>query len=1162
MVQPVITMAGWQQAAVGALLSLVCVIAHVDAAVTAPEPPSTVVVSAYGSTSLLVEYDESYFDGGSEVTSYKVEWDPNPGTREVQAVTTSVYVGPNEIQQIETSYEKALEQKVVATIASDVNEVQTITTRANRAETISGSFTVVFDTSDYGGSLETSAPISYDAAANGTDRTSVKEILEAMLNVGEVEVSREPASVDEGVNGAYQWSVTFLSDENKGNIPQLRLGQSNLVATGVGIEFGTTTQGSEIDGSFSLSFNGFTTADLDYDATSSEVTAALVALDSITSVDVYRSGPDVNRGYAWTITFTGDENSGNVGALTATSALEGVNATIFVCESGDTAGNCANHTSMDGNSVSGFLGLQFGGATANVSAFATASEMKSAFEDDLGLGSVSVLRSGPSFQMGYVWQISFLELAGDVDAVVLDTSTLDGDAEVTEYRKGTSQEIQELVVDGAGATFALQFQDAAGQNYSTNSMTIASCDDDDTIVDELEALAAVGTISVNCSVDGGDYVFSLEFVDNAGDLNELLARDVTGDVSISTVIDGTSEALGGSFTVSFDGQRTGFLPHDVSAIELKTALETLETGGIVDVERSDVDPNNGYTWYVTFLSRMDVDTLLETDTTSLTGTVAAASTNVEVAGVIAPFDSGSGGLALGSTVITDTDARAVVIDGLEAGVQYFVRVTASNIMGYGDAKYSSPPYGIPASSAPTAPTEVTLEVSSSNSLIVSWNDPVSDGSYGVDEFRVEWFTAQIADEVQQVKVAVEANQPTVQVLSTRALDVDEVQLVRIESTYGGTPAVEEQTIECDADSGCFVLSLNGFSTICIDHDASRSEVRSALLDVDGVNTVSVSFEAGMSTICSPYAGSALPKATVTLTDVDGFSGDIPLLTVDVTDLGGNKIVDIEETVAGSAGLSGSFTVSLYGETSDEIAVGDAGTGIAAFLGSAASVVELQNDDFGATVSVTFDDSDYDGVVDALTLDPTLLRGDGVSATVCTGGSSASPCDGSSNSGGAVGGTFTLTLMGYETDPIDFNAEDTTVKALLELLPVVGTVEVERTQVSSAMSFDWSITLLSNPGCFPSKAGTVESLIVNSDDLTGLDTVSVNVTDGSACLDGSFQLEFTTDDTGETYITNDLRYDVSAELLKCVYERVFGVDDGSACLWLSASSPHAVCSGVD
>ncbi len=255
--------------------------------VTTPEPPSTVVLSAYGSDSLLVEYDESYFDGGSEVTSYKVEWDPNPGTREVQAITTSVYVGPNEIQQIETSYEVAREEKVVATIAADVNEVQTITTFANRAETLSGSFTVVFDTTDEGGSLETSAPISFDAPATGSARTSMKEILEAMLNVGEVEVSRVPAGVDEGLDGAYTWSITFLSDENKGNVPQLRLGQSNLVATGVGVAFATTTQGNEISGSFTLSFNGGTTAELDYDATSAEVTAALVALETISSVDVY-----------------------------------------------------------------------------------------------------------------------------------------------------------------------------------------------------------------------------------------------------------------------------------------------------------------------------------------------------------------------------------------------------------------------------------------------------------------------------------------------------------------------------------------------------------------------------------------------------------------------------------------------------------------------------------------------------------------------------------------------------------------------------------------------------------------------------------------------------------------------------------------------------------
>ena len=38
----------------------------------------------------------------TQVQSYQVEWDTNPGVAEVQTVTTSTYLGANELQTIRT----------------------------------------------------------------------------------------------------------------------------------------------------------------------------------------------------------------------------------------------------------------------------------------------------------------------------------------------------------------------------------------------------------------------------------------------------------------------------------------------------------------------------------------------------------------------------------------------------------------------------------------------------------------------------------------------------------------------------------------------------------------------------------------------------------------------------------------------------------------------------------------------------------------------------------------------------------------------------------------------------------------------------------------------------------------------------------------------------
>ena len=63
------------------------------------------------------------------------------------------------------------------------------------------------------------------------------------------------------------------------------------------------------------------------------------------------------------------------------------------------------------------------------------------------------------------------------------------------------------------------------------------------------------------------------------------------------------------------------------------------------------------------------------------------------------------------------------IDGLEQGVPYYVRVAATNAIGYGEALLATPRYEIPLSGTPSKPEEVTLSVVHSDSLRVDFNAP-------------------------------------------------------------------------------------------------------------------------------------------------------------------------------------------------------------------------------------------------------------------------------------------------------------------------------------------------------------------------------------------------------------------------------------------------------
>jgi len=75
-------------------------------------------MNAISDSEIQVDFAPPSSDGGSHVTSYKVEWDTDPGNQEIQTITTSTFTGPNEIISISTS-------------AADVDEVQEIRTTAD-----------------------------------------------------------------------------------------------------------------------------------------------------------------------------------------------------------------------------------------------------------------------------------------------------------------------------------------------------------------------------------------------------------------------------------------------------------------------------------------------------------------------------------------------------------------------------------------------------------------------------------------------------------------------------------------------------------------------------------------------------------------------------------------------------------------------------------------------------------------------------------------------------------------------------------------------------------------------------------------------------------------------------------------------------------------------
>lgn len=93
-------------------------------------------------------------------------------------------------------------------------------------------------------------------------------------------------------------------------------------------------------------------------------------------------GPDNQGGFNWTVTFTSDNQDGDLPLVTVeANALTGTDARIGV------------YSVVDGSYVDGFVNVTFDGNSTSVAANATAEHMRIALES-IGTGKLGVTREG------------------------------------------------------------------------------------------------------------------------------------------------------------------------------------------------------------------------------------------------------------------------------------------------------------------------------------------------------------------------------------------------------------------------------------------------------------------------------------------------------------------------------------------------------------------------------------------------------------------------------------------------------------------------------------------------------------------------------------------------------------------------------------------------
>lgn len=94
----------------------------------------------------------------------------------------------------------------------------------------------------------------------------------------------------------------------------------------------------------------------------------------------------------------------------------------------------------------------------------------------------------------------------------------------------------------------------------------------------------------------------------------------------------------------------------------------------------------GYTWMVTFNTDLGDVSSLTADIMSMTGTAPVLAVSENVPGIAPSFSSldPDNSLPLGSATLTDLSDLYMSVVGLEEGVAYYFRVTASNYIGAGN----------------------------------------------------------------------------------------------------------------------------------------------------------------------------------------------------------------------------------------------------------------------------------------------------------------------------------------------------------------------------------------------------------------------------------------------------------------------------------------------
>ncbi|MDD4889066.1 MAG: hypothetical protein PHU85_03980, partial [Phycisphaerae bacterium] len=789
-------------------------------------------------------------------------------------------------------------------------------------------------------------------------------------------------------------------------------------------------------GSFTLSFQGVTTASLPFNANAAELQAALEALSTIGTGNIVVEDNAPTSGQ-FILTFGGALASAQQPQIVPVSALLAVSdVDVEILSTGGLGQDEYTQLAIPASALSGtFLLIYAGETTAELTYSSTADDIQTALEalSTVGTGNVAVATTATSGTFVLHWTGELGQ--SDIDDFYA-TSYLAGNAQmaitVNEAGETGIDEKQKVAVYNTGVqggTWVLISQ-ATSVRETTGALTYTSTAAD--VQTALQALTSIGAgnVLVTGGTSGTYYVTWAGTEANQGQSILLTqtwwtVNDAMACTVVTQGVPGPSEVwqivvanyTDGTFNIGYAGQSSAALAFNTNAATVQAALQSVASIGTGNVLVTTVTAPASTQYYLTFSGMkagialpypvvvydIDLGSLVPaTMTSTITG---SAGSNAVL--TLTVTSTGNTGADYGLFRWQDVTDTLIVYFG----------TTAADLVAAMDAAWALWPIGsgnVSGSGGPLGTAPVVLE------FINDWaKRPVSGYPYGQ-------FIFENGSE-NPLEVTVDLTEGVEPTDAVHTLAISTCTSGTYTLTFGGSVAA----LNYNSNAAQVVAALEALPTIGTGNVFAKSgSTMPGSMELQYTNTL------GEMAVTLPTIGNYLFQATV---------GGV--LTSTKTTSGASGTNCRQWIRYNTAPVGGTWSITMNSQTTGSLNhsafAAEVRNAIQALPSMPANSVEVTGD-WNTGYYVTFGNYLRGMTIAAVTLNDAAIIIGGVQPSVTrlvSGAAGANALQTMSRVTGVTGGTYLLSFDGYTTTGLAWNAATATIQAALAALTSIGTGNV-------------------------------------------------------------------------------------------------------------------------